>query len=124
MLRRPTIFSCLLAAACSASGGDPAFDQGPVNGAGASPGAGALPGAGASNVGGQGGGIVFGGGNTTGASGSAGAGTGIQQRIGDTNCVANVRQGEKVPLDIYIMFDQSLSMSCQTASGSTRWDEV
>jgi hypothetical protein len=48
---------------------------------------------------------------------------GITQRFGDS-CYANVSQGEHVPLDLYIMFDQSLSMSCPTASGATRWDAV
>jgi hypothetical protein len=104
MLRRALIASCFIAAACSANGGDTNFSDG-VNG---------------QNAGG--GGPVFGG--TSGASGNAGAPGGLQQRIGDTNCYARVSQGEQVPLDLYIMFDQSLSMSCQTASGTTRWDAV
>jgi hypothetical protein len=94
----------LMAAACSASGGNADFSE--PNGVGGS-------------------GPVFGG--TSGASGSSGTNgfpTGLQQRIGDTNCYANVSQGEHVPLDLYIMFDQSLSMSCPTASGGTRWEAV
>jgi len=111
MIRRALIASCFLLAACSANGGDADLFAGAngQNGAG-------------------GGGPIFGGGSGTsgasGASGAAGTPFGLQQRIGDTNCYARVSQGEQVPLDLYIMFDQSLSMSCQTASGSTRWDEV
>src|SRR5438045_2497970 len=84
-----SIAGCFIAAACSAGGGSSSFSDstGPANGAG-------------------GDGVIFGGG--TGANGSAGSG--VQMRIGDTNCVANVRQGEHVPLDLYIMFDQSASM--------------
>jgi hypothetical protein len=104
MLRRALIASCFLFAACSASGGNADFSDG-LNGNGAG-----------------GGGPIFGGGSS--ASGNAGTPGGLQQRIGDTNCYARVSQGEQVPLDLYIMFDKSLSMSCQTASGATRWDEV
>lgn len=91
-----------MAAACSASGGNADFSGDP-NGSGAG-----------------GNGPVFGGGSSA----MGNAGTGLQQRIGDTNCYANVSQGEHVPLDLYIMFDQSLSMSCPTASGGTRWEAV
>jgi hypothetical protein len=111
MLRRALIASCFVAAvACSAGGGEDPFSDGN----------------GQSGTGGSG--VIFGGtSGTNGASGTAGSGTipgGLQQRIGDTNCYARVSQGEQVPLDLYIMWDQSLSMSCQTPSGSTRWDEV
>lgn len=101
MLRRFVFGSCLLIGACSASSGDDSALYG--NGAGGPNGSG-------------GGGPVF-----MGSSGNAGSG--ITQRIGDS-CYANVSQGEHVPLDLYIMFDQSLSMSCQTASGGTRWGDV
>jgi hypothetical protein len=106
MPRRFLIASCfLVAAACSASGGDDSLYGTGANG----------PNGTGTGTGGSG--PVFGG-----ASGNAG--TGLQQRIGE-NCYANVTQGEHVPLDLYIMFDQSLSMSCETvAGGTTRWDAV
>lgn len=95
---------CGIAASACSAGGNTAFSDttGGVNGTG-------------------GGGVVFGGG--TGANGNAGS-NGVQMRIGDTDCVANVHQGEQVPLDLYIMFDQSASMICQTASGASRWDAL
>jgi hypothetical protein len=66
---------------------------------------------------GTGGGPIFGStGGINGTSGTAGAPE-------DGGCGEQSYQGEQVPLDIYIMFDQSASMSCPLAGG-TRWDAV
>jgi hypothetical protein len=39
-------------------------------------------------------------------------------------CVADKRQGEGLPADIYIMNDQSQSMSCAVPGGSDRWNAM
>lgn len=111
VLRRIAIISGLLFAGACSAGGNASFSGGLGNGA--NNGAGAN-GAGANGAGGDG--LLFGGG--------AAAGTnGFPMNI-NGDCVANVHQGEKVPLDLYIMFDQSLSMTCKTANGTSRWDAV
>src|SRR5262245_12649934 len=75
------------------------------------------PNPGGANPGGSSmGGLIFGTGGVAGASGSAGA-------TEDAGCGQQDYQGEQVPLDIYIMFDRSASMTCTTATG-TRWDAV
>jgi hypothetical protein len=53
---------------------------------------------------------------TGGTNGTAGAAE-------DGGCGEQVYKGEQVPLDIYIMFDQSASMSC-SAGATNRWDAV
>src|ERR1051325_2600043 len=104
MLRQSrAAFSVLLAAvACSAGGGNSTENQ--PSGAAPPPGPnwanGSTP---PSN--GAGGSIVF---NNVGGGGN---GNGFTMRI-DPNCVADVHQGELLPLDIYVMFDISCSMSC------------
>jgi hypothetical protein len=50
-------------------------------------------------------------------------GTGGLSRYGDGGCVAEVRRAETLPLDIYILFDQSGSMSTPAGNGS-RLDAV
>jgi hypothetical protein len=50
-------------------------------------------------------------------------GSGGLQRSGDASCVAEVRRAEALPLDIYVLFDQSGSMSTPSGSG-TRLDAV
>lgn len=62
-------------------------------------------------------GAATGGTGATQGSGGAGAalsagGGAFKERTGDPDCIAEVRQGEQVPLDIYIMFDTSCSMGC------------
>lgn len=42
---------------------------------------------------------------------------------GDAGCAGVVSKGEELPLDLYIMFDQSASMSCSVGS-SDRWTVV
>ena len=61
----------------------------------------------------------------TGGSGFVFKDSGSQMGAGgkDGGCGGQIYAGEIVPLDIYIMFDQSASMSCSIASG-TRWDAV
>jgi hypothetical protein len=60
---------------------------------------------------------MFGGGAGTGGGGSA-----FQNRLGDAGaCLVDQRQGEGLPADIYIMNDQSQSMSCAIPTGGDRW---
>jgi len=73
------------------------------------------------------GGLIFGGSGSPGT-GSTGSGTGSTSggnidACGNgtqSSCVGNTYDGENLPLDIYVMFDQSCSMSCpseQTGAG-------
>jgi hypothetical protein len=39
-------------------------------------------------------------------------------------CAAIANKGEQITVDIYVMFDQSLSMTCMIPSGGDRWDAV
>jgi Mg-chelatase subunit ChlD len=50
-------------------------------------------------------------------------GTGNTQERADASCVAEVRRAEALPLDIYVLFDQSGSMSTPSGAGS-RLDAV
>ena len=43
---------------------------------------------------------------------------------GDAGCKSAKGKGELLPLDIFIMFDQSQSMECGTSGGGNRWDAV
>jgi hypothetical protein len=46
-------------------------------------------------------------------------------RLGDgQTCFAQVREGEGLPLDMYVLLDKSSSMTEQTSSGATKWDAV
>jgi len=86
-----------------------------VNGA-----AGAAPSSSAGTPGSSSGGngaLAFGGGSNS----SAGTGTGPGQN--DT-CAADVSTAQELPLDIYLMLDESGSMLDQTATGGTKWDAV
>jgi hypothetical protein len=92
--------------------------------------------------GGSGGGLVFnagsgGGGANGGGAGGAGATPGTSGRNGtsgaagscpvtvnDAGCSGELYVGETIPLDIYIMFDQSGSMLNQEQGGMTRMDAV
>ncbi|HEX4336968.1 MAG TPA: vWA domain-containing protein [Polyangiaceae bacterium] len=40
------------------------------------------------------------------------------------DCVGIVNEGEQITVDLFIMFDQSLSMTCMVPSGGDRWDAV
>lgn len=83
-------FSALLAFGCS-SGGD---DENAGTGGGAN---------------GPGDGFGFSG---SGGKGGAGSGTSSCFAQDDSGCVGEQYAGESIPLDIYIMFDRSCSMSC------------
>lgn len=102
-------FSCLalvvsLLGGCSPDSGDTGSGDPSSSGNGGSSAGTGFGGSSASSFGGSFGGTGFG--------ASSGMG-GINQRpIGTDDCVAEVRQGEQVPLDIYIMFDLSCSMGC------------
>ncbi|MEZ4224167.1 MAG: VWA domain-containing protein [Polyangiaceae bacterium] len=91
--------------ACSAGS-----DDGSSVGGGASSGTGAKGGNGGN--GGNGGGIIITDGGGNGGNGGS---------LGDAACATQVYNGERLPLDMYIVFDRSGSMSTQTASG-TLWE--
>ena len=92
-------------AACSATGGGSGFENTGGNGSGNSNGAGnGNPGAG---------GLDFVTSSAAGTSTNVGGG-----------CVGTSKTAEQVPLDMYIMMDQSGSMSETVASGATKWDAV
>ena len=76
-----------------------------------------------------------GGGGTSGTKGRGGAGGGFLLDGGGGKsggsggvrgdaCAAESRRAESLPIDLYIMFDQSASMTAQDAGGMTRWDAV
>src|SRR5438477_7129233 len=44
--------------------------------------------------------------------------------LGDAACAAHTQKAEQLPLDIYIMFDASASMTDMTSTGQTKWDAV
>lgn len=117
-------------AACgpkTGDGGDPTPGAAGFSGfgGGGAAGFGGVPlGGGAGIPAGDTGGMVF---FTTG--GAAGTGAGGKQE--DGGCGEQSYQGEQVPLDIYIMFDQSKSMACPITSGGPedcsvpcRWNAV
>lgn len=92
----------------------------PANGGSPNAGGGTGAGGGSPNAGGPSGGFDNGsGGGTLFAPDSGLIGTGG----GDAGCAGVVVQGEQLPLDLYIMFDQSASMSCAIGS-SDRWAAV
>jgi hypothetical protein len=98
----------LEASACSGTG-EPVRPLGPdVGGMSGTLGAG---GASLFGAGGAGGALL-------GASGSAGGGV-----ITDA-CLSEVRKGELLPLDMYVLLDRSSSMLEPTASGTTKWDAI
>lgn len=99
-----SVAGCLLAFACSSS------DEQRGGGAGAETGNGGLP---FGNSGGPGVGSTSQGGAGGVTIDACGSGT-------TASCVGNTYAGENLPLDIYVMFDQSCSMSCpaeQTGPG-------
>ncbi len=83
------------------------------------------------------GGSSNGAGSNAGGTGQGGSGSGAGgQNIGgfgaggdtspattDAGCNGIASAGEQIPLDIFVMFDQSLSMNCEVQN-STRWDAV
>ncbi|HEX3597146.1 MAG TPA: vWA domain-containing protein [Polyangiaceae bacterium] len=87
-----------------------------TNGSGASNGTGASNGSGAATGAGNGPGVIFGSGGTGSGQGGASAGGDTAMSVcggGDlAGCVGDRYAGEEIPLDIYIMFDVSCSMSC------------
>jgi hypothetical protein len=50
-----------------------------------------------------------------------GPGTGVTGLTDASACLADTRQGEGLPVDIYIMNDQSQSMTCAIPTGGDRW---
>jgi hypothetical protein len=77
---------------------------------------------------------VTGGGAATGAGASTGSGNaGAPADLGSimptvdpnsVDCAGVVSEGEQITVDIFIMFDQSASMTCMVPSGGDRWDAV
>src|SRR5215467_940336 len=95
------IASVCLAGACSGSNGNSGFD----NNGGAGNGGG-----------GDDSGTIFGGGQDSGHFGNDGG--------ADANCASAKTIAQAVPLDMYIMLDQSGSMNDQVAGGGTKWSAV
>jgi len=94
-------------AACSATGGQNQFTGGGDGGSGAD----GSSGPGGPGSGGEGGSLF--------PSGPGAGGTGV----GGGSCAATSNKAEQVPLDMYVMFDQSGSMTTDTGNG-TRWAAV
>jgi len=125
-------FGCILglSSACSSS------DNGPKHGVGGAAGTGLIlygetgGASGSAGKGGTGNGAGSGaGGSGTGSTGSSGgAGSGQFNSCTfakqDAGCASQYFAGETIPLDIYIMFDQSGSMLTPEAGGTTRIDAV
>jgi hypothetical protein len=130
--------ACVVVAACSSSddngngnadgsggatgAGGLILGNGNSSGTGNSSGSGNSSGTGAGNAAGSGNTSGTGAGNSTSGTGSTSGSTGeINACDGTTRgCLGNQYAGENLPLDIYIMFDQSCSMSCpseQTGAG-------
>ena len=101
-----------LVAACGAAGGDGSGVSSGGNG-GSSAGSGSGGSSAGTGSGGSGGLINP---DASGSGGSSGA------PLGDAACATDVIDGERLPLDMYIVFDRSGSMSTQTSSGQTLWD--
>ena len=111
----------LVVGACSASTSSSAPNDGKLGTAGAS---------GSNN-----GGVAAANGAGTGAAGSVGpivSNSGGAQDLGNIQtidptsmkCAAIANKGEQITVDIFIMFDQSLSMTCTVPAGGDRWDAV
>ncbi len=66
-----------------------------------------------------GGGGLGGGGGLLGGGGSGG---GVQ--LGDAACASSTSRGQQAPLDMYVMLDQSSSMSDQVAGNTSKWAAV
>lgn len=112
---------CVALVGCGSGGSNAAADDGGGDGTGGTFPAGALNGIG-------GAGSSVGGGNTDGIfgptstsnTGTSSGGTGIDPdppmgctpAADETGCVGATFEGESIPLDIYVMFDLSCSMSC------------
>jgi hypothetical protein len=132
----PTIVAALTGLTCSGGGGGGA-GGGPDGGrAGASGGGAGASGAGASGGGAGAGGASAPGGFTFGDAGTAGRGGATAAGAGgaggayrclrdpDTACATQVHMGQGLPLDIYIMFDQSGSMAIKDDNVTMRIDAV
>ena len=124
--QRALYFSALAALGIASSLFGCSDDGGDGDEPGSSGGFGNMPmlgggGSSASGNGGNGGGSASGSssGNTGGGSNSL-----CPETIGTDGCAGEVYAGEVLPLDIYIMFDQSGSMVTPAGDGSTRLDEV
>lgn len=83
-------------------------DDGPLNGSGG----GIVVGAGQGNVAGN-----LGSGGRSGGSGGSGTSASCLPTPDDEGCVGEQYEGESLPLDVYVLFDQSCSMSCPISRG-------
>src|SRR5882672_1425560 len=109
--------------ACSAAGstGNGSLLQG--TGSGGASGAGAVPpGAGSTNgASGFGSGLVP---PTSNSGGAPDLGMIMEMDPNSAQCAAIANKGEQITVDIYVMFDQSLSMTCMIPAGGDRWTAV
>ena len=105
-----TAFVASVAAACGGSNSSGGFGNGANDG-------GAGGGGGGASSGGSGSGGGLGG---LGGSGSGGGGV----DLADAACASSTSKGQQLPLDMYIMLDQSGSMSEQVAGNTSKWAAV
>jgi len=120
----------LALAACSASSGSNApnlIGSGSGGASAAGAGAAAAPGSGAA----LGSGALAGIGLSSGvdpvvdnAGGTPDLGSIMGMDPSTKTCAGIVNKGEQITVDIFIMFDQSLSMTCMVPAGGDRWDAV
>jgi hypothetical protein len=127
MLRLPlprAFVLLVVAASCSGSnkGGSPP-GTGTDGGSAAGDGAARADGPGGSSGGSSGGGA--GGSPGGGAGGSSGGGAGGSSGpMLPPGCALQTIQGERLPIDLYMMIDVSASMLQKTADGPTKWEAV
>jgi hypothetical protein len=76
------------------------------------------------NNGGSNNGGANNGGSSGGGNGTSGAAGSCPITVNDAGCSGELYQGETIPLDVYIMFDQSGSMLNPEQGGVTRMDAV
>lgn len=67
--------------------------------------------------------VILPGGNMSMSNGAAGAVSSDSMRLSELDsCVSSRVDAERVPVDMYIMFDRSGSMLAETGAGPTKWD--
>jgi von Willebrand factor type A domain len=107
-------------------GGCSSSDANPAAGSQSGTGGGLIFGTGGSDGGsaGSGGGAAGSSAGTSGTTSGGGAAGSCPVTVNDAGCTGELYVGETIPLDIYVMFDQSGSMLNQEQGGVTRMDAV
>jgi hypothetical protein len=112
------LFAASLGGACSSATGNNTVAGGGSGGSAAG------TGSGGSGAGKGSGGSGFGGGSGNSTGFDAGQGTGGDGTGTDGGCAGTATKAQQMPLDIFIMLDQSGSMDETVSGGSTKWDAV